>query len=313
MVTKPKLIIDCHLHIYPSKALGREEKRAYDVWEYGPKPVALSKYDGDLDDALQAIRESGTTKAVAMSHLLVTNFNLRQEPGRTPTPSGLEENPVIEAKIAGMLHESNVSICQLARKYPALVPFVIIDPHTMPPDHLEAELRDLVRVHGAKGVKLHPVLQQFFPNDRRMWPIYRTCARLRLPILSHSGVARGPNQYAEPQAFVEVLKEFPRLTLILAHLGGAAWKQTPTVAREYQNASFDCSEIIEWTAAPSAPTPQELAQLIKGVGPQRVMMGTDFPWYDLDKTIDLVKSLPLLSDEEKDGILGGNATRILGI
>ena len=313
MIAEPKPVIDCHMHIYPSKALGREEKLAYDVWEYGPKSVPLSKYDGDLDDALQAIRKSGTTKAAAMSHLLVTNFNLRQKPGRTPPSSGLEEDPAIEAKIAGMLHESNVSICQLAHKFPVLVPFVIIDPHTLQPDHLEAELRDLVRVHGARGVKLHPVLQEFFPNDPRMWPIYRTCTELHLPILSHSGVARGPNQYAEPQAFTEVLKQFPRLTLILAHLGGAAWKQTLAVAREYQNACFDCSEIIEWVGAASAPTLQELAQLIRGVGPRRVMMGTDFPWYDLDKTIDLVKSLPLLSDEEKDGILGGNVTRILGI
>jgi predicted TIM-barrel fold metal-dependent hydrolase len=43
------------------------------------------------------------------------------------------------------------------------------------------------------------------------------------------------------------------------------------------------------------------------------MMGSDFPWYDLDQTVDRVMSLPLLSMEEKEGIIGANAERILRI
>ena len=40
-------------------------------------------------------------------------------------------------------------------------------------------------------------------------------------------------------------------------------------------------------------------------------MGSDFPWYDLDHTVDRVMELPLLSREEKEGIMGANAVRIL--
>jgi hypothetical protein len=306
------VVIDCHMHIYPTKSLGREEKQTYEVWEYGHKPeVRLSKHDGDLDDALQAIRESGTSKAVAMSHLLVTIANLRQN--TEPSARSTNQARDTEAKIAQMLNDSNVSICELARKHAELIPFVILDPYALSPDESEARLREMVANHDARGVKLHPVIQQFFPSDKRMWPTYRTCVELGIPILSHSGAARGSKQYAEPRAFVEVLREFPKLTLVLAHLGGAAWQQTLEVARKYQNAYFDCSEVIEWAGAPSAPTFRELAQLIKDVGPQRVMMGTDFPWYDLDRTIGLVKALPILSEEEKEGILGINATHILGI
>ena len=308
------VIIDCHMHLYPTKSLGREEKRAYEVWEYGRKPeVHLSKYGGDLDDALQAIQESGTSKAVVMSHLLLTIANLRRNAkpsGQSPNESKVRD---VEAKIAQLLNQSNVSICELARKRSQLVPYVLVDPHAMSPPEWEAQLREFVTKHGAKGVKLHPVLQDFFPSDKRMWPVYSTCVELGIPILSHCGRARGPEQYAEPRAFVEVLREFPKLTLILAHLGGATWQQTLEVARKYPNAYFDCSEIIEWAGAPSAPTTRELAQLIKQVGPQRVIMGTDFPWYDLDRTIGLVRALPILSEEEKEGILGANATQILGI
>ena len=43
------------------------------------------------------------------------------------------------------------------------------------------------------------------------------------------------------------------------------------------------------------------------------MMGSDFPWYDFDHTVDRIMDLPLLSREEKEGIMGANAVNILGM
>ena len=53
-------------------------------------------------------------------------------------------------------------------------------------------------------------------------------------------------------------------------------------------------------------------ELIRAVGPGRVMMGSDFPWYDIGHTVTLVRELSGLSDTEKRGILGENALRFLG-
>ena len=93
--------------------------------------------------------------------------------------------------------------------------------------------------------------------------------------------------------------------------GGGAWRQTLELAQAYPNVYFDCCEIIEWAGAPNAPTDRELAQLILDVGPERVMMGSDFPWYDIAHSVERVMELPLLSAEQKEAILGANATRIL--
>ena len=43
------------------------------------------------------------------------------------------------------------------------------------------------------------------------------------------------------------------------------------------------------------------------------MMGSDYPWYDFDHTVERVLELPLLWGEKKAGILGTNAERILGL
>ena len=42
-------------------------------------------------------------------------------------------------------------------------------------------------------------------------------------------------------------------------------------------------------------------------------MGSDFPWYDLDHSIDRVFSLRILWMEEKERIICSNAVDILGL
>ena len=150
-------------------------------------------------------------------------------------------------------------------------------------------------------------------GDERLWPTYTVCRELGLPVIGHSGPDPDGNGFAEPRAFGAVLKAFPEIPVVLAHMGGATWQQALEIAESYDNAFFDCCEIIEWTRSENGPSERELARLIQDIGADRVMMGSDFPWYDLDQTVDRVMSLPLLSMEEKEGIIGANAERILRI
>jgi len=53
--------------------------------------------------------------------------------------------------------------------------------------------------------------------------------------------------------------------------------------------------------------------MIKSIGADRVMFGTDFPWYQVDRTVDQVMHLPYLSAEERQLILGVNAVDFLGL
>ncbi len=43
------------------------------------------------------------------------------------------------------------------------------------------------------------------------------------------------------------------------------------------------------------------------------MMGSDFPWYDLDHQVERIMDLPILSREEKEAMMGANGIRILGL
>ena len=81
-----------------------------------------------------------------------------------------------------------------------------------------------------------------------------------------------------------MLEAFPKLPIVLAHMGGAIWEQV-----------------------------REIAASIKSSGPRRVMMGSDYRWYDLDHIVERAMDLPLLAQEEKEAILGANAVNILGL
>ena len=309
------LIVDGHMHVYETRERALWGKGNYEIWEYGEKAgVHSSELAGDVDDALDALGAAGAASAVIVNLFGVERARQRAifELPADLTPQERERRTeLIETSIGDRLRASNEWTCGLAKQYPQFVPFIAADPWALPVHEMCEHIVDQARNNGARGIKLHGIVQQVRMNDRRMWPIYRTCVEEGMPVIAHSGPARGPVQFSEPRAFADVLEAFPDLVLVLAHLGGGAWSQTKELADAYPQVSFDCSEIMAWTGGSKAPTNLELAHIIKEIGPDRVMMGSDFPWYDVDYSADWVKSLPVLSREEKEGILGANAQRIL--
>jgi predicted TIM-barrel fold metal-dependent hydrolase len=201
----------------------------------------------------------------------------------------------------------------VSRAHPEIATFVTVDLNFQSAEQAAAHVEEMVEKHGARGLKLHGSMQGFSMGDERLWPTYALCERLGLPILGHAGPDRDGKAFAEPEAFEAMLAAFPKLRVVLAHMGGAAWKQSAGVAARHPNAFFDCSEIIEWTGSPNGPTDEELVSLIREIGVERVMMGSDFPWYDLDHTVERVMALPGLSAGEREAIMGANAIRILGL
>ena len=312
------VIVDVHMHVFDSKEVGRQAKESYEGWEYGDLAAhtPYSPYDGDPPSALAAIEKAGLYKGVAVNlyrPCIWRQATVDDLPDSLSAAERQAEKTDLYATIAEGLKKSNIWICGLAREHPQMVPFIGLDPWVMDPREAVAHLQDMVENHGARGIKVHPVLQRFFIGDRRMWPVYRACSEMGVAVLAHSGPTRGDDQYGDPRAFADVLKSFPDLRVVLAHMGGGAWRQASEIAAAFPNALFDCCEIIEWLDAPNAPTQRQLAELIKDVGPERVMMGSDFPWWDPSQCVERIMGLPLLSAEEKEAILGASAVRILGL
>lgn len=308
------LIIDAHMHLYQTREQGEYNKSGYHVWEYGEHSgVTFSDESGVPGEALEAMRRSGVSYAVVVNLFATVETGGRLVELLPGAPAGSVDGSSHDMALGDRLKSFNRWLVDLARAHEELLPFVAIDPWALSPGENQAHLLDLVASGGARGVKIHPVIQRFEAADERLWPAFETCAELDLPVVAHAGPSRGPVQFGDPTAFAGVLRRFPGLKLILAHLGGGAWSQVERFARDFPNAYFDCSEILHWTGADGGPAPDRLARLIRDVGARRVLFGSDFPWYELGASIEALDRLPRLADEEKAAIAGLNAARLLGI
>ena len=303
-----RLIIDAHMHLYQTADQGLRNTSGYVVWEYGShEGVRRGDETGEPVEARKSMRRAG------ISHAFVVNlFATEVDDGVLVEtfPGPVNGEDTAELSVGERMLAYNRWLVDLARADDAIIPFVAVDPWALSASDNVAHLQAMTQ-SGARGVKIHPVVQRFHAADERMSPIYQSCEEMELVVMAHSGPSRDGTDHAEPKAYAEVLSRFPRLNLILAHFGGGAWSQTERFAADFPNAYFDCSEILSWTGSPNGPTADQLAKLILAIGPERVLFGTDYPWYDLNVCVDLLDDLPLLDPDQKDAVAGTNAASLV--
>lgn len=172
-----------------------------------------------------------------------------------------------------------------------------------------AALEELLHIKalGLKGIKLHPDYQGFFLEDERLLPLFERCAALGLIVVLHMG--RDPispdTVHAAPKAAAALLARFPKLTLVLAHLGGfARWD-------EVERYLVGTSAYLDTAFLADAIEPEQLIRIIKNHGADKILFASDCPWHAPTQEINLVRSLGLTEQEERR-IFFENAASLLG-
>ncbi|HWB89769.1 MAG TPA: amidohydrolase family protein [Acidimicrobiia bacterium] len=121
--------------------------------------------------------------------------------------------------------------------------------------------------------------------------------------------------------FSGLLERFPGLVICVVHGGGFVPYQLGRMQRGFdavprmaaQNITTPPQELarrLYYDTVLHDPAP--LAFLVEHVGADHVVMGTDYPFPMGDPTpVDTVKSIPGLSDDQRQSILGDNVARLL--
>ena len=160
---------------------------------------------------------------------------------------------------------------------------------------------------GLKGIKLHPDYQDTYFNDIRYKRIISYATELGLIISVHAGQdPKCPdNIHCTPAMAEEVLNEVEPEKLVLAHMGGnELWSEVEErlVGR---NVYFDTGVILD-------RMPQEqFLRMVREHGADRIVFGTDSPWADQKKFVEILKEMPL-EEEERNQIFAGTAVELLG-
>jgi uncharacterized protein len=161
---------------------------------------------------------------------------------------------------------------------------------------------------GAVGLKLHPVHGSFPPNERMLYPAYAFCEAEGFPIVFHCGTSVFPgvtNRYADPALIEDVARDFPDLTIVLAH-GGRGWW--------YDAAAFMAlmrpNVWIEISGLPPRKLPDYYAKYDLGRLARKMIFGTDWPGSPgMEKNARALFDLGL-ERETIEGILHQNARQV---
>jgi hypothetical protein len=149
----------------------------------------------------------------------------------------------------------NEAVLETALAHPdRFIPYVFLNPTLGQEAHDEL---DRAVAAGARGVKLHPWLHEYRITDALQ--ILKRCEALCLPVLAHLGM--GP---AEDVA--AVIDQCPRLKLVLAHAGIPHYERLWRLDR-----------ILFDIALPQLTSARLIRRLLRRVGPQRVVFGSDAP------------------------------------
>ena len=208
--------------------------------------------------------------------------------------------------------ETNDYIIDSVSRYPQrLVGFCAVQPNSI--KAAAAEIERCAGV-GIRGVgEMRPDIQLFDLGDEMvMEPLVEVLKEHRLALLLHSSEPIGHDYPGKgimtPDMLYPFITSFPDLTIVCAHWGGGLpfYALMPEVKKAMGNVYFDSA------ASPFLYTPEVYQQVIKLVGADKVLFGSDYPLLTQRRLLNEIDTLDL-AEETKNLVLAGNALRLLGI
>ncbi len=257
------MFIDIHTHAYHPKIA--DKVLAQLEGHYGIKPVGT----GQMDDLLARAKAAGLDRVVV--------HNAATAP-------------------AQVIPANNWAI-HIHREYPEVVSF-----GTLHPDYpnFERELERLRR-NGIKGIKFHADFQGFRLDDHRLWPIFEALSG-KFVVMLHVGDRLPPDQNnSSPDKVAAILRDFPQLTVIAAHMGGYLHWQYVLEHLVGKNVYIDTSSTLSFIDNDT------LRRIVDGHPRERILFGSDYPLFDPGDEIALLRKRLSLRDAELEAMLSAGA------
>lgn len=162
----------------------------------------------------------------------------------------------------------NDYIANCIEKYPhRLVGFGRVDPRR------EDAIKELNRIKKSlhlTGLKLHPMVECFRPDHPFFNKFFKKVNELQLPIIFHTG-----SGFSSPGLILQVAKKYPQLPIVLGHLREATVNALKGTENIYVETSGTLPELIELSA---------------DINEDRILFGSDVPYYRYPTQIAIVKS-----------------------
>lgn len=262
-------IIDSHAHIFPQKIA---EKATVNIGNFYGLPMSTTA--GTVEGLLEEGTKAGISRYVV--HSTATTKNQ-------------------------VSHINKFIFDEVQKHSKEFIGYM-----TLHPDMNESEIKNEIELclsQGFKGIKLHPDFQKFNIDCDEAKKIYRNAEGV-LPILFHTGDLR--YDYSRPARLANVVREFPKLTVIGAHFGGYSCWEEIDCYKGLKNIYFDTSSALMFI------NPKKAVEFINYFGAEWFFFGTDYPMWKPSE--ELARFLALdLTDKQRKMILSENYERVFNV
>ncbi|MBI5572970.1 MAG: amidohydrolase family protein [Elusimicrobia bacterium] len=264
------MIIDFHTHAFPDKLA--ESAIAKLTYPSKIKP----SFDRTVSGLLKSMDEAGIEKSVVLS--------IATKPSQT---------------------ENIIKWCEKI-KGERIIPFASIHPE----NKNAGDLIKKISGEGLPGIKLHPMYQNFYLDDEKMFFIYEESAKNNIILLFHIGfdIAFPDSKKAEISRLKKIVQKFPELKIVAAHTGG--W-------RMWNEALQDIAGLDIWIETSMTLKYIEdkkiFLEILKKHPSDKIMFGTDTPWSSQLEEVKMMQEFPDISNDLKQKIFSENARKLLGV
>ena len=248
------------------------------------------------------------------------------------------------------LKRSTDAVAKVVKQYPKrFIAFASVLPFGGKPafDEMERAIKDL----GMKGIHITARPEGQLLDSKELWPFYEKVSELGVPIDVHiwgSGDYDATRadyglSYVLTREFDicaatfriclgGVMEDFPDLVFIVNHFGGgisAVMERFDVYLRDMGDSFYPGKPLISkpwreyfnklyFSIAGREIGVASLKCALTTISPKKIMFATDWPWnfednpQDAKKWVEEIRKLGL-SKSDTEGILGGNAAKLLGI
>jgi uncharacterized protein len=270
-------IVDAHVHFLPDRL-----QEAVWRWFDGLSPAWPVTYRSPAPDRLATLARLGVRHHTALAY----------------------------AHQPGMLRYLNDYTMGLAASEGPVIPSFTI----FPEPGVGAETARCLQA-GGRCVKVHLQVGGFDAADPMLGQAWGLLQEAGVPIVIHAGAVAdgsGNEQWCGPEPLRRLLARYPRLRLVIAHLGAPDFGAFLALAQEHQGIWLDTAMVF--TVPPFLGTfpPDLLPRLADLRG--RVVFGSDFPTipHALASQLSGIAALGL-GDEWLRDVLWGNGMRLFGL
>ena len=213
----------------------------------------------------------------------------------------------------------NEYVAEYVGRHPEkLIGFCSVDPNDA--DAIE-QLDDAVKRLGLRGLKVGPIYQNIHPQDERFMALMERAEALGVPVLIHQGTTFCSNvslELANPILLQPIALKFPKLRMLIAHMGHPWIAETLVLIRKHPHFYSDISALYyrPWQFYNALVLAMEYGVLDK------LLFGTDYPFTTPASTMAALKkvndmaagtNMPRIPEAKIEEMIHRNSLPLLGL